>query len=155
MIKPLDQQGRNAVILLVEDNADHVFLMREALEEASLRVDLHHVERGDRCMAFLRREGQFADAPRPDFILLDLHMPRMDGYEVLKAINEDDALRSLPVIVMTTSMEAIDVKRMYELRCSSYIAKPDDFNQFTEVVKKMASYWLSLVLLPGSSDLPR
>lgn len=155
MVQPLDQLSRKAVVLLVEDNLDHVFLMRESLEDTQSRLDLHHVERGDLCMAFLRREGQYANAPRPDLILLDLHMPRMDGYEVLKAIGEDAALRSLPVIVMTTSAEAIDVNRMYDLRCSSYIAKPTDFERFTQVVQQMADYWLRVVLLPTNGDSTR
>ena len=152
MIEPLGQQFRDAVVLLVEDNVDHAFLIRESFEDAKVRLVLHHVERGDLCMAFLRREGPYTDAPRPDLILLDLDMPRMDGYEVLKAINEDYALRSLPVIVMTTSAEAVDVQRMYDLRCSSYIAKPNDFERLSQVIRQMVHYWLNVVTLPARGD---
>jgi CheY-like chemotaxis protein len=150
MREPLLRAGRAATVLLVEDNPDHAFLTREAFEDAKLRVDLHHVETGDECMAFLRGEGAFAGAPRPDLILLDIHMPRMDGYEVLEAINADPALRALPVVVLSTSNDLLDVERMYALRCNSFMTKPVDFRQFQQAVTKMADYWFELVVLPGS-----
>lgn len=148
MIQPLSMRGRHAVVLLVEDNEDHVFLTRASFEEAKLQIDMHHVDDGAKCLAFLRKQPPYEDAPSPDLVLLDIHMPRMDGYEVLDAIVKDDALRHLPVIVLTTSAEALDIERMYGMRCSSYIAKPLDFESFTKAVAQLAGYWLNLVVVP-------
>ncbi len=149
MIKPL-ADSRVAEILLVEDNEDDVFLTREAFDVARLRVNLHHVDNGEKCMRFLRKQGPYADAPTPDLILLDLHMPIMDGREVLAEIVKDDKLRHLPVIVLTTSYEAKDIEQMYSLRCNSYITKPVDFNNFVQAISQLAGYWLTLVVLPDA-----
>jgi chemotaxis family two-component system response regulator Rcp1 len=151
MKEPLVQAARPAVVLLAEDNPDHAFLTKEAFDDARLRVELHHVETGEDCLAFLRRQGAFANAPRPDLILLDIHMPRMDGYEVMEVINADESLRSLTVIILSTSNDAVDVERMYKLRCNSYMTKPIDFGEFAEQVRKLAGYWFELVVLPGKS----
>lgn len=140
--------SRVAEILLVEDNDDDVFLTREAFEAASLRVSLHHVDNGEKCMRFLRKQGEFADAPSPDLILLDMHMPVMDGYEVMTQIVKDEALRHLPVVVLTTSYEAADIQKMYGLRCSSYITKPVDFDSFVKAIGQLAGYWLTVVVVP-------
>lgn len=148
MITPVTEQGRPAVVLVVDDNEDHVYLTRLAFGESRLLVELHEVDNGEKCMQFLRRQGPYADAPRPDFVLLDLHMPRMDGYEVLQAVLADPALRTLPVIVLSTSAESSDVERMHALRCSSYIVKPVDFDEFVGMTRQLAEYWLSLVVLP-------
>lgn len=148
MTRPVFQQGRSAVVLLAEDNMDHAFLMREAFEETGLRVELHQVESGDRCLAFLRRQPPYQDAPRPDLLLLDIHMPRMDGYEVMEEISRDPALRSLPVVVLSTSSERHDVRRMYSLGCASYLTKPVGFEAFAEAVRLLAAYWFGLVILP-------
>lgn len=145
----VSNSSRVAQVLLVEDNPDHAFLTRESFEVERLRVDLHHVDDGEKCMAFLRREGVYHAAPPVDLILLDLHMPRMDGFEVMDEIAKDEQLRHLPVIVLTTSYEREDVQRMYKLRCSSFITKPVDFNGFTRAVKELAGYWLEVVVLPG------
>jgi two-component system, chemotaxis family, response regulator Rcp1 len=152
-VQPLAAQAHRAVILMAEDNPDHVFLMREAFAEAKLHVDLHHVESGDLCLAFLRRLPPYENAPRPDLLLLDLHMPRMDGYEVMQEIAADPDLRLLTVIVLTTSATAADVDRMYALGCKSYLAKPVDFEGFAGMVKQLAGYWFELVILP-SAPLP-
>lgn len=149
MKQPLIEARRPAVVLLAEDNPDHAYLTKEAFQEARLRVELHHVETGDECLAFLRRHPPFEDAPRPDLILLDIHMPRMDGYEVMEAINADEDLRSLTVVVLSTSDDLIDVERMYQLRCNSFLTKPVDFAQFADLVRKLAGYWFELVVLPG------
>jgi len=151
-VQPLAGQTHRAVILMAEDNPDHVFLMREAFTEAKLRVDLHHVESGDQCLAFLRRVPPYEDAPRPDLLLLDLHMPRMDGYEVMQEISADPALRSLTVIVLTTSATAADVNRMYALGCKSYLTKPINFDGFAGMVRQLTGYWFDLVILPGGSQ---
>jgi len=149
MKQPLIEARRPAVVLLAEDNPDHAYLTKEAFQEARLRVELHHVETGDECLAFLRRQPPFEDAPRPDLILLDIHMPRMDGYEVMEAINADEDLRSLTVVVLSTSNDLIDVERMYQLRCNSFLTKPVEFAQFADLVRKLAGYWFELVVLPG------
>ncbi|MFM9901723.1 MAG: response regulator [Polaromonas sp.] len=140
--------SRVAEILLVEDNEDDVFLTREAFEAASLRVSLHHVDNGEKCMRFLRKQGEYADAPSPDLILLDMHMPVMDGYEVMTEIVKDDKLRHLPVVVLTTSYEAEDIQKMYGLRCNSFITKPVDFDNFVKAIGQLAGYWLTVVVVP-------
>lgn len=153
-LEPLSHSSRPAVVLVVEDNLDHVFLMRESFLASRLRVDLHHVESGDQCMAFLRREAPYENAPRPDLILLDLHMPRMDGYEVMEEISQDEALRTLTVVVLTTSTALVDVNRMYALGCSSYLTKPVDFQGFTKVINQLTGYWFDLVILPQEPGTP-
>lgn len=140
--------GRSAEILLVEDNEDDVYLTRRAFKSASVPVNLHHVDNGAKCLAYLRREGEFADAPVPDLVLLDINMPVMDGREVMAAINADPALRHLVIVVLTTSAEQSDIATMYQMRCNSYIAKPVDFEQFVKAVQQIADYWLGLVILP-------
>ncbi|MGC1172385.1 response regulator [Polaromonas sp.] len=147
MTRPL-ADSRVAEILLVEDNEDDVFLTREAFDAARLRVNLHHVDNGEKCMQFLRKQGPYSKAPTPDLILLDLHMPIMDGREVLAEIVKDDKLKHLPVVVLTTSYEAKDIEQMYSLRCNSYITKPIDFNNFVQAISQLAGYWLTLVVLP-------
>jgi len=140
--------SRIAEILLVEDNEDDVFLTREAFDAASLRVNLHHVDNGEKCMQFLRKQGPYANVPAPDLILLDMHMPVMDGHEVLSEIVKDEKLRHLPVVVLTTSYEAADIRKMYGLRCNSYITKPVDFGSFVKVIGELAGYWLTVVVMP-------
>ena len=141
-------ESRIAEILLVDDNEDDVYLTREAFDAASLRVHLHHVDNGEKCLQFLRKQGPYANVPSPDLILLDMHMPVMDGHEVLKEIVKDDKLRHLPVVVLTTSYEAADIQKMYGLRCSSYITKPVDFDNFVNSVGQLAGYWLTVVVTP-------
>src|SRR5258708_7036166 len=127
--KPLNSRltdSRPAVILLVEDNENDVELTRIAFKRSKLLLDLHPVKDGVECMAFLRKEGEYTDAPTPDLILLDLNMPRMGGREVLTEMVEDEALCSIPVVVLTTSAQDEEILKMYKLRCSSYIVKPVD-----------------------------
>jgi two-component system response regulator len=147
MNKPI-AGSRPAEILLVEDNDNDVELTRMAFVKSKLLVNLHHAKDGEECMAFLRQQGKYADAPAPDIILLDLNMPRMDGREVLKEISEDLSLRHLPVVILTTSAEESEILKMYELRCSSYIVKPVNFDQFMRVIQSLADYWLTVVVLP-------
>jgi CheY-like chemotaxis protein len=146
--------SRPAQILLVEDNPDHAFLTRESFDLERLRVDLHHVDDGEKCMAFLRRQGPYQQAPTVDLLLLDLHMPRMDGFEVMDEITQDEQLKHLPVIILTTSYERQDVERMYRLRCNSFITKPVDFAGFSKAVRELAGYWLEVVVLPTEKPLP-
>jgi len=140
--------GRTAEILLVEDNEADVVLTRESFQRGKLKVNLHHVENGEECMAFLRKEGQYVSAPTPDLILLDLNMPVMDGREVLAEMVKDESLCHLPVVILTTSADEHDVLNMYRLRCSSYATKPVDFDQFQRVIQGIEEYWFTVVALP-------
>jgi two-component system, chemotaxis family, response regulator Rcp1 len=142
---------RVAEVLLVEDNEDDVILTRESFRLAKLIVNLHVVENGKECMDFLRHKPPFENAPRVGLVLLDLNMPVMDGREVLSAINADESLHHLPVIVLTTSATEVDILKMYKLRCNSYIVKPVRFEEFVEVIKTLGEYWLALVALPYGS----
>lgn len=143
---------RPAEVLLVEDNMGDILLTREGFKRSGYPVNLHHVENGEDCLAFLRKEGPFADAPTPDLILLDLNMPVMDGREVLKTLVADDRFRHLPVVVLTTSANEQDIQEMYELRCSSYIVKPLDFEEFQRIIQVIAEYWFTVATLPGTRD---
>lgn len=153
IMRPLSE-SRLAHFLLVDDNEDDVFLTREAFDAASLKVNLHHVDSGEKCLQFLRKQGPYADVPTPDLILLDMHMPVMDGHQVLSEIVKDENLRHLPVVVLTTSFEAADVQKMYKLRCNSYITKPLDFDSFVKAIAQLAGYWLTVVVLPEGTSAP-
>lgn len=137
-----------ANILLAEDNDDDVVLMRHGFELAKLTVALHHVQNGQQCMEFLHKKGAFSDAPTPDIVLLDLNMPIMSGREVLAEMVADPKLQHIPVVILTTSAEDRDILAMYKLRCSSYIVKPVDFDQFLRVIRGIGDYWLTIVVLP-------
>lgn len=142
------ESGRIAEILLVDDNEDDVYLTRRAFKGVRMPVKLHHVDNGAKCLAFLRKEPPYADAPTPDLVLLDVNMPVMDGHEVLEEINGDDSLRHIAVVVLTTSAEETDIAAMYDLRCNSYVTKPVDFEKFQQMVRQLTDYWLDLVVLP-------
>jgi len=135
-------------ILLVEDNPGDVRLTREALREAKFRNELYVAEDGVEAIAFLRREGQYADAVRPHLILLDLNLPRKDGREVLAEIKEDPDLKRIPVVVLTTSQAEADIIKAYNLHANCYINKPVDLDQFLTVVKSIEDFWLAIVKLP-------
>jgi len=135
-------------ILLVEDNPGDVRLTKEALREGKVRNNLHTVMDGEEAMAFLRKEGKHAGAPRPDLILLDLNLPRKDGREVLAEIKDDEELKSIPVVILTTSQAEEDVARTYNLHANCYITKPVDLEQFLHVVHSIETFWLSVVKLP-------
>lgn len=143
------QSTRVGRILLVEDNQNDVVLARAAFKRAKLAVDLYHVENGQQCLDFLRKRGLYAGMPTPDLVLLDLNMPIMDGREALQELVADDSLRHLPVVILTTSSAEKDILDMYKLRCSSYIIKPIDFNQFVRIVDETINYWFSVVVLPS------
>ena len=137
-----------AEILYAEDNEDDVELIRTGLKRCGVPVNLHHVENGADCLRFLRREGAYANAPRPHLLLLDLNMPVLDGYEVMETIVKDPALRCLPVVVLTTSNAPEDVERLYRLRCNSYICKPLELQQWLKMVETIVEYWFKVVTLP-------
>ena len=141
-------ESRMAEILLVEDNDDDYFLTQEAFSAASLQVNLHRVDNGVKCLQYLRKQVPYEDAITPDLILLDMHMPVMDGHEVLAEIVNDDKLRHFPVVVLTTSYEAADIQKMYTLRCNSYITKPVDFESFVKAISQLSGYWLTVVVVP-------
>jgi chemotaxis family two-component system response regulator Rcp1 len=141
-------RGRPAVILLAEDNDNDVVITKLGFQRAKFAVQLHHVANGEECMAFLRKEGRYADAPTPDIILLDLNMPRMDGIEVMQEIGKDAQLAHLVIVVLTSSKADEDVLRSYKLRCNSYLVKPINFDEFAKMVQSLGDYWFTLVTLP-------
>jgi chemotaxis family two-component system response regulator Rcp1 len=141
--------NRPIEILLVEDNLGDARLTEEALKEGKVRNNLHHARDGVEAMAFLRREGQYKDAPRPDLVLLDLNLPRKDGREVLAEMKEHPDLRLIPVVVLTTSEAEQDVVRTYELRANCYITKPVDLEKFITIVRSIEDFWLTIVRLPS------
>jgi chemotaxis family two-component system response regulator Rcp1 len=141
--------SRPIEILLVEDNAGDVRLTMEALKEGRLVNHVSVANDGVEALAFLRQKGKYAAEPRPDLILLDLNLPRKDGREVLAEIKEDDELKHIPVVVLTTSTAEHDVLKSYDLHANCYIKKPVDLEQFFEVVKSVGDFWFSLVILPS------
>lgn len=137
-------------ILLVEDNPGDVRLTMEVFKEAKIHNNLHVAVDGIEAMTFLRRGGKYSKASRPDLILLDLNLPKKDGREVLAEIKNDPLLRSIPVVVLTTSKAEEDILKSYDLHVNCYITKPVDLDQFIEVVKGIEDFWLTIVKLPRS-----
>jgi CheY-like chemotaxis protein len=135
-------------VLLVEDDPGDVLMTREAFEDEKVRNELHVVDNGVDALAFLRREGDYADAPTPDLVLLDLNLPRMDGREVLAEVKADPELRRIPVVVLTTSEAEEDIDRSYALHANAYVTKPVDFDRFTAVVRQIDDFFVSVVKLP-------
>jgi CheY-like chemotaxis protein len=140
--------SRQIEVLLVEDDPGDVLMTREAFQDYKLANQLHVVHDGADAMAFLRREGGYSGAPRPDLVLLDLNLPRMDGREVLQAIKSDPELASIPVVVLTTSEAEDDVLRSYSLHANAYVTKPVDFERFIEVVRQIDEFFVTVVRLP-------
>ncbi|GAA1797330.1 response regulator [Planosporangium flavigriseum] len=135
-------------VLLVEDDPGDVLMTKEAFEEHKVRNNLSVVNDGAEAIAYLRREGAYADAARPDLILLDLNLPKRDGREVLAEIKNDPALRQIPVVVLTTSQADEDIVRSYQLHANAYVTKPVDFDRFIEVVRQIDDFFVSVVKLP-------
>ena len=144
-----DDQSEAIEVLLVEDDPGDVLMTREAFEQHKLRNTLHVVSDGVEALSFLRQEGDYADVPRPDLVLLDLNLPRMDGREVLAEIKADPQLRRTPVVVLTTSEAEEDVLRSYDLHANAYVAKPVDFDRFIDVVRRIDSFFVTVVKLPN------
>ncbi|MDQ1599297.1 MAG: hypothetical protein QOD68_771 [Actinomycetota bacterium] len=139
---------RQIEVLLVEDDPGDVMMTREAFQDYKLHNELHVVSDGSEAMAFLRQEGEYAGRPRPDLVLLDLNLPRMDGRQVLEAIKSDPELASIPVVVLTTSENEDDVLRSYSLHANAYVTKPVDFQRFIEVVRQIDDFFVTVVRLP-------
>jgi CheY-like chemotaxis protein len=140
---------REIEILLVEDNPGDARLTTEALKEAKVRNKLNHIDDGEEALAFLRGQGKYAGAHRPDLILLDLNLPRKDGREVLAEIKSDLRLKRIPVVILTTSQAEEDILKAYNLNANCYVSKPMNLEQFITVVKTIKDFWLTIVRLPG------
>lgn len=148
-------KARPVIILLVEDDPGSQELTRRALGEGKFPYELRIVEDGEKALAYLFRRGKYKDpatSPRPDLILLDLNLPRVDGREVLEKIRADLKLRRMAVVVLTTSRQEEDILLSYELGCNSFITKPVDMNQFIEVIQAMEKYWFEIVILPPKTE---
>ena len=141
--------GKPVEILLVDDNPGDARLAVEAFKEAKVRNNIHIVDDGIKAMAFLRREGEYAQMPHPDVILLDLNLPKKDGRQVLAEIKADADLKRIPVVVLTVSKAEEDILKSYNLHANCYITKPIDLDQFLEVIKSIENFWLTVVTLPS------
>ncbi|HDQ06805.1 MAG TPA: response regulator [Candidatus Bathyarchaeota archaeon] len=139
-------------ILLVDDNADDIMIAKRAFKECDIRNKVYVTYDGDEAIQFLRKEGKFKDVPTSGLVILDLNMPKVDGFEVLKTIKGDDKLKSIPIIVLTSSSRPEDIERAYKLGCNSFIVKPVSFEDFVEAVMEIKRYWLSLAKLPYNHE---
>lgn len=150
------QKNKNPVpILIADDDSDDCQMIREAFQESRLLNTLHFVNNGEQLMSYLRHQGPYEDRnlfPKPGLILLDLNMPRMDGREALKEIKEDACLRSIPVVVLTTSQAEEDIFRTYNLGVNSFITKPVAFNALVQILRDIGHYWFEIVELPPTQD---
>ena len=144
--------GRSIEVLLIEDSPGDVRLTKEALKEGNILNTLHVVNDGVEAMSFLKKEGEYQSSPTPDLILLDLNMPKKDGREVLSEIKADLKLKSIPVVVLTTSSAEEDILKSYDLHANCYITKPVDLDQFIEVVKSINAFWFNIVKLPPNIE---
>ena len=141
-------EGRPVRILLVEDNPGDVRLTKEALKEAKVRNEISVVSDGEEALQFLRKEGKYAGVKHPDVILLDLNLPRKGGLEVLREIKQDEGLKRIPVVVVTSSKAEQDIVKSYNLHANCFVTKPVDLHQFLEVIRSIEDFWLSIVWLP-------
>ncbi|MDE1465673.1 response regulator [Spartinivicinus poritis] len=148
----VENQYKVIELLLVEDNYSDYILTKECFELQKLALNLHHVVNGEECMQFLLKQDKYATSPTPDIILLDINLPVMDGREVLAEIIKHEKLKCIPVVVLTTSQADKDILDMYKLRCSSYLTKPVDFNNFREVITQLSSYWFTVVAMPHTDN---
>jgi chemotaxis family two-component system response regulator Rcp1 len=148
MMQSIGETATPVEVLLVEDSPGDVRLTKEAFKDAKVHINLHVASDGAEAMAFLGREGEHANVPRPDLILLDLNLPKKDGREVLAEIKASPSLKSIPVVILTTSASEEDILRSYLLHANCYITKPVDLDGFLKVVKSVDNFWLSVVKLP-------
>lgn len=148
----MSDKVRPVEILLVEDNPGDAELTLIALEESKLKNNVHLADSGEKAIAFLTGEGEYADAPRPDLVILDLNLPGIDGNEVLQRIKGDPKLKEIPVVIMTTSSAEEDVLRSYRHHANCFITKPLDIDKFLKVVQSIEDFWMSIVVLPGKDS---
>jgi len=139
-------------ILMAEDSPSDAAITQEAIKSSKLLNRLHIVDNGEDVLLFLQKEGLYAGAPTPDLILLDLNMPRMNGYQVLTEIKEHSQWKQIPVVILTTSKSELDVATAYKLHANCYVSKPMDFDKFSEVVRSIESFWFSIVQLPPKTS---
>ena len=142
------REGRPIEILLVEDDPGDTLITTEALQQSKVTNNLNNVVNGEEALAYLRRQGDYADAVRSDLVLLDLNLPRRDGREVLAEVKADDDLRRIPIVVLTTSQAEEDIVRSYDLHANAYVTKPVDFERFISVVRQIDEFFVSVVKLP-------
>jgi CheY-like chemotaxis protein len=135
-------------VLLAEDNPDDIIITQRAWKKGLIKNELYVVKDGEEALDFLYRKGKYLDAPRPSLMLLDLKMPKVDGFEVLKTMKGDDSLKKMPIIVLTTSNRHEDVNRAYEMGCNAYIVKPVSFDNFIKAVAEIQRFWLILCEIP-------
>jgi len=148
----IDSLGRPANFLLVEDNPGDVRLTQEALKSHKVQNNLYVVNDGEEAMAFLRKQGKYKDAPRPDIILLDLNLPKKDGREVLAEIKSEPSLKTIPVVIISSSEAEQDIIKSYDLNANCYVTKPVNFDQFIKVVQSINDFWLTIVKLPSNFE---
>ncbi|MFA7350242.1 MAG: response regulator [Methylotenera sp.] len=141
--------SRQVEFLLAEDNPGDVRLTQEALRESKIRNNLNVVTDGMEALAFLRKQGKYADSPTPDVVLLDLNLPKKDGREVLAEIKSDPVLKRIPVVIITSSEAEKDILRTYDLHANCYVSKPVDLDQFIRVIQAVENFWLTIVKLPS------
>ena len=146
----MKETSKKCPILLVEDNEDDVMITKRAIEEGQIRNNLYVTSDGEEALDFLRRKGRYREAPRPGFVLLDLKMPKLDGFEVLREIKNDRDLKSIPVVVLTSSGRDEDVEQAYALGCNNYIVKPVSFEKFIKTVTGIKEYWLTISKMPAN-----
>lgn len=151
-MKLLGGEGKTIEVLLVEDSPGDVRLTREAFRDADVSIRLHVASDGVDAMAFLRRQDEHIHAPRPDLILLDLNLPRMDGREVLAQVKEDPNLKTIPTVILTTSAAEADIMKSYELQANAYLSKPVQLDAFESLVNSIKDFWLTRVKLPQRPD---
>jgi len=144
--------GKVVQVLLIEDNPGDVRLTREVFHDANQSARFHVANDGVEAVAFLRQEGTHVHAPRPDFILLDLNLPRMDGREVLAIIKEDEGLKTIPTVILTTSEAEVDILMSYQLKANAYLSKPVQLDAFENVVRSISDFWLTKVKLPRAGE---
>ncbi len=151
-MKSTARKDKPTEVLLVEDSPGDVRLTQEAFHDANQSIRLHVATDGVEAMAFLKHEGVHIDAPRPDIILLDLNLPKMDGREVLDHIKKDDNLKTIPIVILTTSEAEVDIVKSYQLRANCYLSKPVQLDAFEALVKSINDFWLTEVKLPPQSE---
>jgi len=149
-MKQMISRGRPIEILLVEDSAEEAEITMTSLRDGRIRNRVHWVEDGEEAMAFLRREGPHAAAPHPDLVLLDLHMPRMNGQEVLSEIKQHPLWKRIPVVIMTSSNDEKNILEAYDRHANCYVVKPMDVDKFIDAVRSIEDFWLAIVQLPAA-----